>query len=246
MGLGSGKPKTDLVRLDNMNIYPDGSMERTTFFDFLKMDLSDYSDIILTSEEALSFKNAVIRMSYGTSAAIPLKCSGERCMNYLCPLHKNGKYPLARQCIFEVRMIEFLNRSYIEDLEVDPETHTEMVLINKLVECDIIDFRANLGLSGSYDEEAGRLLKTTIVETDQSTSETTNLHPLIEAKEKAQVQRSKILELFAATRKEKYKKAAALKKSEESDSSQYLAELKKRIENNIITVKHHVAETIDG
>jgi hypothetical protein len=234
-----GQPKSELIRLDSMAINEDGSLTKTQFFNFLNMDLDDYSDVVLTREEAVAFKNSVVRMTYGTSAAIPLRCSGERCFNKLCPLHKSKKYPIAKQCMYEVRMMNALFKSYMEDLDVEPDCRTEMVLVNKLVECDIIDFRANLGLSGSYDEEAGRLLKTSIIESEHSTSETTDVHPLIEIKDRTSVTRNKVLEYFAATRKEKYKKAAALKQSEDTDASNYFAEMREKLNNaaNIVTKK---------
>lgn len=235
--------KTELVRLDNMAIDKEGKLSQIGFFNFLKMDLDDYSDIVMTKEEAIAFKNSVVRMSYGTCAAIPLRCKGKTCINHFCPFHKKGIYPLAKSCYYEVRMIEFLTRSYMEDIDVEPDCRSEMVLINQLVECDILDFRSNIGLSGAYDEEAGKLLKTSIVETDHSTSETTNIHPLVDVKEKISNRRNKILEFFAVTRKEKYKKAAALKEADGSDASNYLAELKDRTSNLISVTSKKILDS---
>jgi len=229
-GAGSGKPQGELMILDGHELI-NGKLEKTDFFNFLGVDLVDYSGITLTPEQALAFKNSVVRMSHGVGAAIPLQCSGANCFNKYCVFHTIGTYPLSKPCLFETRVLQYLTKSYIEDIGVDPNSPTEMVLINKLVELDIIDFRANLGLSGVVDDEAGQLLKTNVVENEQGViSETTVLHPLLEAKEKADRTRLKILEALVGTRREKYKKAAALKTKDENDSSNMLADMKAEFE----------------
>lgn len=232
-GKGSGEANGDLLFLDGRSL-EDGKITKTKFFDFLATDLSDYSDIKFTAEDALKFKNSVVRMGFGTSAAIPLRCSGKKCFNYLCPLHDSDTpYPLGRSCIYETRLIQTWTANYVQDLDIDIDSRTEMSLVNELVEADIINLRANLGLSGSQDGtgggEAGQLLKTDVNESDNGVSEITNLHPLLEAKEKASRRRLIILESLVATRREKYKKAAALKTKDTDDASTHFADLKKRI-----------------
>jgi len=229
-GEGSGSPKGELLILDGKELI-DGKLEKTDFFNFLKTDLSDYSNVVFTPAQALKFKNSVVRMKYGTSAAIPMYCRGKDCLNTMCAFHDESNYPLGLQCLQEVRIIQAMTQSYMEDLNVDPESPSEMVLINKLVECDIIDYRANLGLSGSRegdagDGEAASLLLTTTTETEAGLSETIQIHPLLTAKAQAHRERMHILESFSATRTQKWKKAAALKKSEDTDSSTFMSDLK--------------------
>lgn len=242
-GAGSGGPKGEMITLSGQALVK-GKMEQTDFFNFLKMDLEDYSDIVLTPEDAQAFKNSVVRMSYGTSAAIPLRCYGSTCFNKICIFHKSKNYPLSKACLFEARMIAYLTQSYMEDLGVDPENRSEMVLVNELVTCDIIDFRANLGLSGGADQEAGSLLKTSITETEKSTTETVDIHPLLEAKTRMSNIREKILRSFAATRQEKYKKAAALKISEDNDASTYMADMLKKFEKAKTSLEEKVNNAI--
>jgi hypothetical protein len=224
-GNGSGRPKGELLVLDGRELI-DGKMQRTKFFDFLGTDLSDYSHVTMTPKQALKFKNTVVRMKHGVSAAIPMLCSGPKCINKLCAFHDNKNWPLAKQCLLEARLIQALTSSYMEDLAVDPESPSEMTLINKLVECDLIDYRANIGLSGGTDPEAASLLSTSIVDNGKVMSESINLHPLLEAKSKVHKERMQILDAMATTRREKYKKAAALKKSEDTDASNFIADLK--------------------
>lgn len=225
-GDGSGKPKGELLVLSGQELI-DGKLERTKFFDFLGTDLSDYSHVTMTPDQALKFKNTIVRMKHGVSAAMPMLCSGPKCPNKLCTFHDNKNWPISTQCLYEARMIQALTSSYMEDLAVDPDSPSEMTLINKLVECDLIDYRANLGLSGGVDPEAATLLATKIVDNGKTMSEEINIHPLLDAKDRAHRIRMQILDSMATTRREKYKKAAALKKSEDTDASKFLANLKK-------------------
>jgi hypothetical protein len=135
-------------------------------------------------------------------------------------------------CPVETQLVKEWMKDYMTELDVDPECRSDMILINKLVELDILDYRTSLGFSGSYDEEAITVLKTTIIDNGQSTTEQVSVHPLLDAKEKIQRMRERILESLTATRREKYKKAAALGTQENKDVSQHLAALKKALNSS--------------
>ena len=230
-GRGSGTPNAALLRLDGIQIAEDGKVSKTDFFKFLDLPAGDYTNLekTMTPEQALKFRNHVVRMKYGTAAAIPLLCAGRQCPVKQCPFHSGENWPISEPCPIEGKLISMWMRSYMEDLGIDPENITEMVLINKVVEADIIDYRINIALSGGNDKEASTLLKTDTVETEHATSTSTNIHPLLDIKEKYHKIRQSVLETFAATRREKYKRAAALKKREDEDVSTHMADLKKTI-----------------
>ncbi len=130
-------------------------------------------------------------------------------------------------CPIEMNLIVGWTKNYIDDLGVDVESRTEMILVNKLVECDIIDYRANIGFS--VEEDAWKLMKTDIVDDGKKTTEITNIHPLIDIKEKIQRVRQQVLESLAATRKEKYKRAAALKRRDDETIGDHFAKLKEAL-----------------
>jgi hypothetical protein len=204
----------------------DGSTIKSTFFKFLEEDLANYDDVMLTPKQARSLRVYVTRASYGVSAMMPLLCTGKKCSNKTCPFREEGNFPLGRPCIIEARMIQVLTHGYMTEFAIEPEHLSEMALVNKLVECDLMDYRANLGLAGGRDEEATSLLSITKVKNDRGEFETVNIHPLVEIKDKIAKTRNMILEAFVGTRKEKYKKAAMLKKTEDSDASNFLSDLK--------------------
>lgn len=224
-GKGSGTLDCEYITLAGDKL-KDGRLTKSEFFGFLNADLSDYSHIKLTAEQAIKFRNQVVRMVHGTAAAIPMICTGPSCPNKICPFHDEKNWPLTKQCVIEVRMLQMLMQGYMEELGVEPDNLTEMTLVNRLVECDLIDYRANIGLSGGKDPEAASLLSITVVDNGKTMTESVSLHPLLEAKDRASKTKMAILEAFATTRKEKYKKAAALKQSDGNDASTMLSDLK--------------------
>jgi hypothetical protein len=226
-GKGSGKPKAALMKLDGTQTDLLGNVTETDFFKFLKLPSEHYADLekTMTPEQALKFRNHIVRMKVGTSAIIPMLCGGPNCPVKHCPFHEGKNWPLSAQCPIESNLVSVWMKNYVDDLEVDPESRTELILVNQLVECDIIDYRANVALS--VDEEAWSLLKidvTTIA--DGVTNETTNPHPILEIKEKIQNRRLRVLESLSATRRERIKRAAALGGLEDGEIGAHWADLK--------------------
>lgn len=214
-----------IVKLDGTVIAPDGAISRTQLFEYLEINLDDYGDIEMTAVEAQRFMNHVRRMKTGVSAFIPKLCPGPaRCaLGERCPYET--RYPLGKACPLEVNYIKVQTRSYIESLGVDPSNAYEMALINELVEYDLFDYRVNVALAS--DEENGQrlLLKTLIEQEDGRVMEMINPHPLLKVKEDNHRKRLKVLEAFAVTRQQEYKKAAALGKRNQKDASEYISDL---------------------
>jgi hypothetical protein len=229
-GVNSGKmDDVAIIKLDGTLIKQDGSLSRTKMFDFLDIDLDDYSDIKMTPQEAQRFMNHVRRMKTGVSAFVPMLCaSPHKCpMGVRCPITE--RWPVGRACPLESNYIRVQTKEYVQSLDVDPQNTYEMVLVNELVEIDLLGYRANVALSGDK-EDGPRLLTTIRTESEEKVMESTIPHPLLEIKEKLNKRRLQILESFAVTRKEQYKKAAALKQKSSADVSTHLAELRKTIE----------------
>ena len=223
-GSGSGKMKEDaIVRLDGTIIEADGSTSRTQLFEHLAIDLDDYSDIEMTTAEAQRFMNHVRRMKTGVSAFIPKLCPGPaRCaLKNRCPYE--SRYPLGRACPLETNYIKVQTKGYVESLGIDPSNTYEMALANELVELDLYDYRVNIALAD--DEENGqRLLLTTVIEKeDGNMMELVNPHPLLKVKDDTHRKRLKVLEAFAVTRQQEYKKAAALGQRDKKDASNQIA-----------------------
>lgn len=243
-GSGSGKLPKDvaMVRLDGYKVYTDGRMEKTDILDFLQTDLSDYSNIAITADEFIKLRNHVHRLKYGVTATMPRYCTGNRCKDRNCPLHdavKNGKaqYPLGKGCWLEAKFIQAKTVMYMEEFNTDPESATEMSLISELVSLDVQELRVNIGLSGSLDENAAYLLQKNIIDTGQSIQEQTVVHPLVDVKDKIGKRRQSILEALVATPREKYKKAAALKTTEDADLSTWISEATEKLNKDFNSLR---------
>jgi len=223
-GKGSGGIDAALVTLGGKKIDKDGNESKSGFFEFLNLPFGDYSDITLTPEEAVKLRNYAVRLKYGTSAALPLTCVGKNCPYKDCIFHEEGNWPVGRPCPLESKMIQAKMKSYVEDLDVDPESVTEMCLVNELVELEIIDMRANAGLSA--DGDAQDLLQRIEKTNGEFASFELAVHPLLDVKARNRKERLQILESLAATRREKYKKAAALRQGETQDAARFYSKLK--------------------
>lgn len=226
---GSGKmEETDIVKLSGEIQHKDGSISKTTMFDFLNVDLDDYDDIEMTAAEAQRFTNHVKRMKTGLSAFLPKLCPGPiKCpMGQRCPFDK--RYPLGRACPLEVGLIKSKTREYIDALDIDPGSPYEMSLIDRLVELDVFEYRSNIGLSG---EDESNLLHTELSETKRGELlENVVVSPYIAAKDSFHRKRMHLLEALVATRKEEYKKAAQLKKKDSDGISSQLSDVRSLIE----------------
>jgi hypothetical protein len=225
-GEGSGK-MTDIttVRLDGMAIHKDGSMSRTKLFEYLDIDLDDYSDIELSPGEATRFMNHVRRMKTGLSAFMPKLCPGPSVcqLGSRCPFQ--NRFPLSRPCPLEMNYIRAQTKSYVEEIGVDPGSPYEMALVNSLVELDVFDYRSNLALAND-EEDGARLLVTTRIHREDEVMEMTVPHPVLDVKDRIHRRRMNILEAFVVTRKERYKEAASTKKRGTEGSSNMQAEMR--------------------
>ena len=227
-GEGSGMPEEGaIVKLSGEIQHSDGSISKTKMFEFLNVDLDDYSNIVMTAAEAQKFTNHVKRMKTGMSAFLPKLCPGHsKCqLGARCPFDKP---PITKACPLEVGLIKSKTREYIDTLDIDPGAPYEMSLIDRLVELDIFEYRANLGLASVEDQS---LIRIEYQETKSGKLiENAMVNPYITAKEGFHRKRMHLLEALVATRKEEYKKAAQLKKKDSDGISSQLSDVRSLID----------------
>ena len=228
-GQGSGTVDAALMCLDGTKITKDGEKEDTRFFDFLELPLGDYSNIQLTPEQSIRLRNFAVRMKYGTCAMIPLICAGTKCpIKAQCPFTMASNWPIGQGCPIEANYIKTKTVDYMQDFKVDPDSATEMSMVNRLIEIDIMDFRSNVGLAGGVDGEAQTLLQRIVMMGGEGSTEQLQVHPLLDIKDRLQKQRMQILEAMAHTRKERYKKAAALHQRDDEDAAHALSAMREQ------------------
>lgn len=216
----------------------EGEMIKSKLFSFLKLDPEEYGDIVLTKEDALKVHRRLIGVKWGGAAAkVPLMCGGEEVCPFAdaCPFveiyreDERPVVPVGRQCPIEKEMIAYWVAKYMDEFEVDPENQSEVSLITEMAELDIYDYRATLLLSEPGN--ANMMQEIVVgVNADGNPIYNEDIHKAFELKERVKRRKTAILESLVGTRKEKYKRDAALKKRSEDDPSKQAASLKKKFD----------------
>ena len=151
-------------------------------------------------------------------------CNSTRCPFYsVCRAKLCGiDPPKGKPCVIEINLLQYYRRLYLESFNVEEGDFGSFVLVNELAELDMYDFRATQILAigdystGDADEEKPNIsqaLLTNVPHYDEMgnvTHTTQEIHSAYYLKEKLKNRKLRILELLVATRKEQYKKDAAL------------------------------------
>jgi len=257
--------KTELIKLDGTLIKSDGSQVKSNYFKFLELLPDDYSDITYTPEEALKVRAHMSHLSTGSSAAIPLTCAGlAKCpFQERCPfvridkerrkLDKTSKLvtPIGRQCLVEINLLNEWTRLYIMEFEVDETSFFEMRTANELAEIELMLWRLNNNLA---KPEYAELVQETVVGVDKEGNALTRkeVNAFVEAKDKFNNRKSRLIKHMVGDREGDYKRKAALRLKDEGDPSTTSAQLKGQItrllreaEKGVLALKEAEGDVIE-
>jgi len=230
--------KKEFFSLTGIAIDEDGKPIESKMFKFLQLDPELYGDIAIKAEEAQLIHRRLIGVKWGGAAAkVPLMCGGASVCPFQieCPFveleKKTGerKVPVGRKCPIEMELIAYWTSKYIDEFGVDTNNQSEVSLITELAELDIFDYRCSMILSRAENAEMTQEV-TVGMDTEGNPISNEEIHKAWELKERVKNRKQKILESLVGTRKEKYKRDAALKKRSEKDPSTQAAELKESLE----------------
>ena len=207
-----------------------GKLTQTQYFNFLKHDLDDYSDIKYTPEEARKIHYHLQRLSTGSTAMVPLFCAGSQCpFAQRCILQQMNHAPIGLQCSIEKELLRDWIIRYFDEYDVDPNNFTEVAYINELAEIEIYLMRLNMSIS--KPENAELVIDQSVgVDNLGEPILQKQLSPFMLQKEKLQNRRSRIIKLMVGDRQEKYKKEAALKVKVDDDPSSLIAKARSRLD----------------
>lgn len=141
-----------------------------------------------------------------------------------CPLQQEKKAPIGQDCWLEVNQIKYWMEKYIQEFEVDGNSLTDLHMIARLCEYDVLEMRAT-----KYLKEHDQALLTDFISSyDEDGNPISNktLSPAFELKERIDRMRSKTLKELMATREAKAKLADAGKAT---NSSNTLSDLKDQL-----------------
>jgi len=218
-----------LVNLNDMALTTEGQLTRTGFFENLTINREKYKDIVLTREEATSLSLSYRNLATGVNSVVPLICTAEKCpFNNDCWYYEHGKAPIGRRCLVEYDLLAFHTKRFMEELDVDPTNHTELMLVQELSELIIYEMRLNNTLA--KPENATLMGFRTKFSPDGEVIEEEVEHWALGVKDKIKAKRIKILDLLMATRKSKQ----SSKHNEKENTQSYISfvrEIKEAIAN---------------
>lgn len=125
-----------------------------------------------------------------------------------CPLYQINQAPVGEPCLLEVTIAEYWTKKYMEDLNINPNSITEVLTVSRLVEIAILENRLTMYMA-IHDQD---LTMDVITAVDEEGNEIHNKASSIafEQRERLDKSRLKILESLAATRDKQMKIQANL------------------------------------
>lgn len=192
----------ELVGYNGVALTDQGKLTKTHFFNSLKLSRDIYKDMALTQSESQGLIAAFRTLSTGTNSVLPMKCTGPSCpFAEQCPYMQINKAPIGLACPVELELLLYHTERFMKEFDVDPEEHSELMLVQELAELIVYEMRITRILS---KEENAMLKFDEIMYTpDGDMMTTTKIHWAWELKEKIKNRRFKLLDLMMGTRKSK-------------------------------------------
>lgn len=221
-----------LVTLKGAAVTTDGQLTRSNYFNFIRHDLDDYSDISMTPKQARKISQHLQKLSTGATAMVPMYCGGASLCPFAdrCPYVAENIAPVGKQCALEVQLVKEYIMRIMEEYDVDPTNFTEIGFINELAEIEILLMRLNMSLSRPENAEL-IIDQTTGIGPDGTPVIQKQVSPFMDQKEKLYNRRARIIKLMVGDRQEKYKKQAALKTSDNEDPSSKMSQMRSRLDS---------------
>lgn len=244
--------KFSLVKLSGTALTILGEEKKHNFFSFMDYDMHDYSDVFYTEEEANKVRMSLQHLSTGASAVIPLICGGAK----ICPVAQSCPFvqlekerkaadatakspvPLGKQCQVEKNLLNEWTRIYIREYSIDEGNFTDFQMVRELSEIEVMLWRLNNNLA---KPENAMMTQETVVGVSKQGDALVRqeISSIFEAKERLLTRKMKLIKLLVGDRQEKYKRAAALKVQDETDSSISSSQLRHKIEKLTKETKAH-------
>lgn len=216
-----------VIGLNGIKIHENGQLSKTKYFEMLKLNEEDYSDIKFTPEEARKVALSMRSMSTGLQASIPLTCKGATCaFASTCPYQQADKAPVGRPCIIEKQLITYWTEQYVNEFDVNFQSPTEVRMVSELAEFDIYEMRITKYLAENHPT---LLQEVKTVSADGCISISMEISRAFDLKERIKRNRMKVLEALVATRKDKIKIMSEVAKG--NSVAEKIGDLKKKIEN---------------
>jgi hypothetical protein len=185
--------------------------------------------IKLNPEEIQIVEQGFKKRSSGILQTIPITCRETCPFKTSCPFVKINKMPLGQNCIVERMVLDTTTKRYLDEFGVLVDSFSEVTLMTQLAATHILEMRALMVLA---DQESATGLIENVVgfnENEEPIIQTVE-HPAFQLLERAWNQREKLLTALVGTRREQYKKEAALKQKTTIGPASIAADLRSKID----------------
>lgn len=164
------------------------------------------AEMELTENDKVMIVKGVQRRLTGLTAAIPVKCYGDKCpFKASCPLHQIGKAPVGEACPIEAMVLDLYTKRYLDEFEVESDNFSEVTTMTMLAATHIMEMRGFMAIGKDEDGESpDGIIKNVVGYTaDEDPITQYQEHPGFAIIERAWKWRTKLLESLGATRKDK-------------------------------------------
>lgn len=184
----------------------------------LSLRMNQYSDIVLTAEDVQRIARSFMDIEVGSATNLVMICAKARCLyKTRCALYVVDKCPEGLECLHENKILTQALNEYLVSLKIEEDNYAEMVLVNQLTEYELLEYRCNAILSNDHTDMQMEQVVGVDKETGEPIIALTTSHALA-IKDSLFKKKLIILQELTATRREKYKKAAALKETHDSST----------------------------
>jgi hypothetical protein len=201
-----------------------------------------YADIQLSTEAKQRLANILVSSRAGLVSSSPLICRGPESCPFIsrCPIYgadgNMATYPLDRQCIVEVNLIQDRFMAYAEELDVQGKMSNSLTYrsqVSALVDLDLREFRTVMILSGVGGFSDGTLLYEQTIAINEDNEEVKQLqeHPAFRNLLRLRKDRMELLDAMGLTVRRKAMMDAALHKKDADNFLTRSLEVLDRIAN---------------
>lgn len=159
-----------------------------------------------------------------------------------CHYYEIGAHEVGENCLVEEQLIEYWTNKYLDELQIDYNSISEMHFLSRLVEITIMDLRMTNYISINDQD----LMMDFVSSIDPNGSAITNKGTSVafEIKERLEKQKIKILESLNSTRDKKAKLMLQVKEVDNSHSQKSLLEKLDKLTERLTVVKDVNSGTI--
>ena len=208
----------------------------------LNVDSLDFGDLF--EDEIVSITPSGIKSVYDITVKNNSNFIAEGIAVHNCPYFKEDLHEVGEDCLVEEQLVEYWTQKFIDELDIDFNSISEMHMVSTLVEITIMEVRMNNYLA--INDQA--LMMEFIASVDPAGNILSNkgASVALDIKERLGKQKLKLLETLNNTREKKAKMVLETGKSVNKENSKNLLNKLDRIFNKMNSSSNGIPQTIDA